>query len=304
MLRFLTLVLISCCCALAGYACDMDLQSRSDSLAEYYENGVACLETPPDQSRFDSLMEQVFLKRVNAERRARGLAPLRLREELLPAARFHSLDMLSNAFFAHRSPDGRNAGNRIAAFDRTLLAQSTAENVAQFGPAVCTDQFKNEVSCFKAPGFKFPTPASVVDALHEELMLSDGHRANILAEHSTHVAIGVARKDTAFYVTQVFANEMGELSAPLPVRMRARGKLRIKAKIDGFESTSFSVLNAGDERIELAENRLRALDLGLKRLIVQGQNNIVEWRSGRKYTRTEWLDLFGPAFEIAPSTRS
>ncbi|MEL7113801.1 MAG: hypothetical protein AAGK93_12840, partial [Pseudomonadota bacterium] len=80
--------------------------------------------------------------------------------------------------------------------------------------------------------------------------------------------------------------------------------LRIKAKIDGFESTSFSVLNAAEERIELAENRLRALDIGLKRLIVQGQNNIVEWRSGRKYTRTEWLDLFGPAFEIAPSTRS
>ncbi len=304
MLRCLTVSFISCCFAFAGYACDIDLESRSDSLAEYHENGMACLETPPDELRFDAVMEQLFLNRINTERRARGLNALRLRSELLPAARFHSLDMLSNSFFAHRGPDGRDAGDRIAAFDRTLLAQSTAENVAQFGPAVCTDQFDNEVSCFKAPGFKFPTPVSVVDALHEELMLSDGHRANILAEHSTHVAIGVAREDTAFFVTQVFAHEMGELSAPLPVRMRARGKLRIRAQIDGFESTSFAAFNAAEERIELAEDRLRALDPGSKRLIVQGQNETVEWRSGRKYTKTEWLDLFGPAFEIAGSTRS
>ena len=304
MLRFLTFSLISLSFGLASHACDMDLESRSDALSDYYENGVACLEAPPAQLRFDPFMEELFLKRINAERRERGLKALRLREELLPAARFHSLDMASNAFFGHRSPDGRDAGNRIAAFDRTLIAQSTAENVAQLGPAVCTDQFENEVSCFKAPGFKLPTQRSVVDDLHKELMLSDGHRANILAEQSTHVAIGVAREDTGFYVTQVFANELGELRAPLPVRMRARGTLRNKAEIDGFESSSFAAMNADEERIELLDNRLRALEPGHQRLIVRGQNIRVERRSGRKVTTTEWIDLFGPAFEIAPSTRS
>lgn len=304
MLRFLVLVLVSVCTAMASFACDMDMESRADALPDYYKNGITCLDSPPGQLRFDSLMEQLFLNRINSERRARGLSPLKLREELLPAARFHSLDMASNGFFSHRSPDGRDAGNRIAAFDRTLLAQSTAENIAQFGPAICTDQFDTVVSCFEAPGFKLPVPKEVVDDLHEKLMLSDGHRANILAEPSTHVAIGVARRDTGFYVTQVFTNEIGELKSPLPVQLRARGSIKAKAKIEGWDSVSFAAVNAGDERIELDGGRLRALEPGQQSLIARGEKITVTRKNGRTITTTEWLDLFGPDFAIAPSTRS
>lgn len=304
MFRVLILILVSLSFGAVTHACDMDAETRAVSLSDYYENGLSCLQTPPEPLRFDPVMEQLFLNRINTERRARGLSDLRLRKALLPAARFHSLDMASNAFFAHRGPDGRDTGERIAVFDRTLLAKSTAENVAQFGPAICTDEFGKEVACFTAPGFELPTPGFVVDDLHQKLMDSEGHRANILAEGSTHVAIGVAREDTAFYVTQLFVNEMGELAAPLPICSRATGKLKAKAKIEGFDSTTFAAMNSEEDRVELAGRRLRSLAPGQQFLIARGQNITEKRVANRTVVTTEWLDLFGPAFEILPPKES
>lgn len=304
MLRFLSLLGMAFAVAGPGFACDMRLDARAETLPSYYSNGQACLETPPEQLRFDPLMERLFIQRINQERRKRGLTALKLRSEMRPAARFHSLDMASNGFFAHESPDGRDAGNRIAAFDRTLLAQSTAENIAQFGPAVCTDQFDREVSCFEAPGFKLPSQKSVVDDLHEKLMQSDGHRANILNEDSTHVALGVARSDTGFYVTQVFANELGELAAPLPVSLKAKGRLNVGVNVNGWDSTSLAAIDADKKRVELEQDRLGWLDPGDKSLIVRGENVFSERRNGRTYTTTQWLEMFGPDFTILPATES
>ncbi|WP_425354851.1 CAP domain-containing protein [Limnoraphis robusta] len=64
-----------------------------------------------------------------------------MRPGLRPAARFHSLDMGLNDFFSHQTPNGRAHAARIAAFDRTLLSEGTAENLAQFGPSVFSDPF-------------------------------------------------------------------------------------------------------------------------------------------------------------------
>lgn len=304
MKRFLLFLSLVLGLALPADACDMSTAERSSALGEYVENGLACLETPPEPLRFDPLMEQLFLDKINQERGKVGLSALKVRDELLPAARFHSLDFGHNEFFQHEGPDGRNAGNRIASFDRTLLAQSTAENIAAFGPAICHDQFNNEVSCSLAPGFKSPTEAFVVEDLHKKLMLSDGHRANILAEDSTHVAIGVAREDTGFYVTQVFANQSGELSAPLPVTIRPRGKLDVDVEIVGWGFGSFAAIGDDDERFEIEEKRLKGVPHGQKMLIVRGENTSSEKRNGRTYTTTEWMDLFGPAFAVEPAKGS
>ena len=199
MLRLLAIGLIALSGLLTAQACDMRAETRSVELTAYYENATACMQAPPEGLSFDAEIEALFLKRINRERQAAGLNPLRLRAALRPAARFHSLDMATNTFFEHRSPDGRKAGQRIAALDRQLLSKSTAENIAQFGPVYCMDQNKTRVSCVGVPGFALPTADQVAKDLHEQLMDSEWHRANILNGDSTHVAIGVVRRDTGYY---------------------------------------------------------------------------------------------------------
>ena len=282
----------------------MTSEARSDHLPAYVENAEICLTEPPVQFRFDPLMEELFFNRINAERAEEGLARLKIRASLQPAARFHSLDLGANQFFDHNGPDGRTSGDRVAAFDRTLLAQKTGENIAQFGPARCYDETNQEVSCLIAPGFKVPKPAFVVDDLHVKLMASEGHRANILSPDFTHVAIGVVREETGFYVTQVFAQPQGELQTPLPLTYLGDEKLELDIRIDDKDVSELAVLDADGERLTLEGDRLNALSPGVKTLIVRGEKTSEEKNGLRTMTITEWLDLFGPAFVVAPPTES
>ncbi|MEL6414685.1 MAG: CAP domain-containing protein, partial [Pseudomonadota bacterium] len=153
----------------------MSADARSSDLVKYVENGWDCFGELPETFRFDTEAERQFEREVNRERERAGLKRLKIRHETRDAARFHSLDMGVNKFFSHTSPGGLSHDERIAAFDRTLISDRSSENVAQFGPAVCTDQDDNVVSCLLLPGFELPTRNEVVEHLHEELMLSDGH---------------------------------------------------------------------------------------------------------------------------------
>ncbi|MEO1660685.1 MAG: CAP domain-containing protein [Pseudomonadota bacterium] len=303
-MRSLILLLVSAFWAgAASAACDMDISSRHATVDQYVLAGQACLETPPEPLRFDETMERAFIDRINDARKAEGLAPLERRADLRAPARFHSLDMASNDFFNHQSPDGRRAHDRIAAFDRTLLAQSTAENIAAFGSPTCFDQFEREVSCFMMPGFKVPTESFVVDDLHEKLMNSESHRRNILANTATHVAVGVARSDTGFYVTQVFANQIGRLEQPLPLHFEPSQRLPVKPDLAGWGLGGLSLI-ADDERIELKTTRLRKVPDGDYMLIVRGENVREEQRGARTFEVKEWLDLSGPSFSVVSAKES
>lgn len=284
--------------ALPAFACDMAIESRSDYLPTYIETGRECLAEPPVPFRFDLQMETLFLSKINDERLSEGLQPLKLRENSVPAARFHSLDFASNNFFDHVGPDGRDSGDRIAAFDRTLLAQKTGENIAQFGPALCQDQYGKEVSCLIAPGFELPSPAMVVDDLHSKLMLSDGHRANILEPNYTHVAIGVAREDTGFYVTQVFSHVLWELPSSLPVALDAQETIRVKVKVDDWDDHALIAITEDDQRVELERGKLGPVPNGTNALIVRLNRTSTEKNGFRTTTMLEWLELFGPAFVV------
>ena len=123
MLRVFSLLIGAVANASTSSACDMASEARPADLPAYVENAENCLAEPPVQFRFDPLMEELFLNRINAARQSEGLTPLKTRSNLQPAARFHSLDFASNQFFDHQGPDGRTSGNRVAIFDRTLLAQ-------------------------------------------------------------------------------------------------------------------------------------------------------------------------------------
>lgn len=211
MARFL-LVLFACIAlAPAALACNMAPAERPSTVSGYMALASSCLGNLPSPARVDPSAEEEFAANINAAREAAGLAPLAARTELLPAARFHSLDQIWNGTFGHDGAAGRVPGERIAALDRSLLRSFSAENVAQ------------------ASGDY--NPDFVPGILHKGLMNSPGHRKNILSPHATHMAIGVVRLRDAWVVTQVFVALEGQLESPAPTAMDRVGQLDIRATL-------------------------------------------------------------------------
>jgi uncharacterized protein YkwD len=294
MLRFLSILLGALVASLPTFACEMSAEDRSAALVAYVENGTACLESLPETFRFDLEAEKQFEREINKEREKAGLKRLKVRTETRSAARFHSLDMGMNGFFSHKSPDGFRHGDRIAAFDRRLLSDRSAENVAQFGPAVCTDQNDQVVSCLLLPGFELPTRSHVVKHLHKELMDSDGHRENILDPEITHMAVGVVRTDTGFYVTQLFVSVVGAFEAPLPLEFEAGQVIEAALGLDDWETYQFAIAAEGDPQ-DLKKNKLPRdvngdvdLNVRAERVVEDGSRKSVFWiyLSGPKITVT------------------
>ena len=303
MLRSFTLLVLLIAAAGSAFACDMQAMARPDSLSAFAANGQNCLTTPPDGATFDSDMETKFLAALNQEREIRGLEPLTLREEMRPAARFHSLDMSVNRFFSHNSLSGRDHSDRLAAFDRTLLSNGSSENLAQFGPAVCYNQDDIEVSCEGVPDLEEPSADIIVKDLHDKLMASEGHRLNMLDPDATHAAIGVVRAGTGVYVAQVFADVVGELPDPLPVQVEAGDTLSFDAILPGL-TVKYYALEADEERTRIRRNRIPPRLLGDVRLTLRAELFFETVEDGTTTQRVAWMYPIGPAIEIVPPKES
>ncbi len=128
-----------------------------------------------------SSLERRAFDLVNAERNARGEAPLVWDAELSRMARQHSMDMARSGFLDHRGPDGRDMADRARAMGIRgwrVLGENIAFN----------------------QGFDDPSAFAV-----QRWMGSTQHRANILNGQFTRTGIGVARAaDGSIYFTQVF----------------------------------------------------------------------------------------------------
>ncbi|WP_246238986.1 peptidoglycan-binding protein [Paenibacillus anseongense] len=106
--------------------------------------------------------EQQMLDLVNKERAAVGLAALVADPELTKTARLKSQDMVDNKYFSHDSPTYGSPFDMMEKFGITYNA--AGENIA------CNQS---------------------VQAAHEALMNSPGHKANILSKDYTHIGIGI-----------------------------------------------------------------------------------------------------------------
>ncbi|MDU0203561.1 peptidoglycan-binding protein [Paenibacillus sp. MAH-36] len=106
--------------------------------------------------------EQQMLDLVNKERAAVGLAALVVDPELTKTARLKSQDMVENKYFSHDSPTYGSPFDMMEKFGITYNA--AGENIA------CNQ---------------------TVQAAHEALMNSPGHKANILSKDYTHIGIGI-----------------------------------------------------------------------------------------------------------------
>lgn len=145
-------------------------------------------------------LERQMLDLINAERISLGLDPLRLELRLNESAEDHSQWMINTDRFSHTGIGGSSSTDRMrdAGFDFTGSWQS-AENIAW-------------QSVRGQPGLS----DDVVD-LHQGLMNSPGHRANILNPNLEVIGIGIERGEyngwDGLFVTQNFART----SAPVQI---------------------------------------------------------------------------------------
>ncbi|NQX69325.1 peptidoglycan-binding protein [Paenibacillus alba] len=123
--------------------------------------------SPPPESQVPptsglTVEEQQMLDLVNKERTAAGLSPLIADAALIKTARLKSQDMVDNNYFSHDSPTYGSPFDMMEKFGITYNA--AGENIA------CNQD---------------------VQAAHEALMNSPGHKANILSKDYTHIGIGI-----------------------------------------------------------------------------------------------------------------
>ena len=115
---------------------------------------------------------------VNQARADAGLPALTFDATLRTPALKHSQDMSTNNFFSHTSPNYGDFSTRLKASG--VKYTTAGENLAMYGS---------------------------VEAAHEGLMNSAGHRANILNANYTRVGIGIVYNQSrgVYYITQWFA---------------------------------------------------------------------------------------------------
>lgn len=154
--------------------------------------------------RIGEAAEQAFLALVNSERAQAGLNPLVMEVYLNDAAEAHSTWMGTGGEFSHTGANGSAPRDRAeaAGFDFAAPWRIT-ENL---GVASLNDTLDNEE----------------IARLHQGLMNSPGHRANILDPDITYMGVGVtvgmhdfdgAGPDAAVevgFVTQLFASTAGD----------------------------------------------------------------------------------------------
>lgn len=143
-------------------------------------------------------LERGMLDSINAARGAEGLAPLQLELNLNESAEGHSEWMLAEDTFSHAGEGGSTSTERMvdAGFDLSG-SWGTAENIA-YQSERGADGFDDDVA-----------------DLHEALMNSPGHRANLLNAAYDYVGIGIEIGEfdghEVIMVTQNFAYTEGEV---------------------------------------------------------------------------------------------
>lgn len=115
----------------------------------------------PEQPKI-GVEEQEMLDLINAERSKVGAAPLKADLKLMEVAKLKADDMVKNNYFSHTSPTYGSPFDMLNKFGITY--QSAAENIAG---------------------------NSSVEAAHNALMQSEGHRKNILNPSFNYIGIGI-----------------------------------------------------------------------------------------------------------------
>lgn len=131
-------------------------------------------------ARSESEVEALSFDLVNRTRSDERVGPALAWDEAVAAvAREHSRDMRDRGFFSHVDPEGDDFADRLR--DAGIPFTGVSENLARVTDA--------------------PNPAAFA---HERFLENPAHRANILDPRFTHAGVGVARRGSTYWITQVF----------------------------------------------------------------------------------------------------
>lgn len=192
-----------------------------------------------------------MVERLNRDRAAKGLGPLRFDPQLSEVARHHSADMRDHAFFEHDSPRTGSLDNRLDAAGYAFL--TARENLSE---------------------------APDIDMSQDGLLDSPPHYANIMADDVTHVGIGIVRGGVQdpqnLTVTQVFAR-------PLTIESSERARGQILGRLTSERAASRRPPAKKDVRLmQLAERHLETLDeQGSPASVERAGRGIVEALDGK-----------------------
>ena len=141
------------------------------------------MSTPPSE------WESHLLRLVNASRAEAGAGALSFDAELQQAADGHTSWMLATDTFSHTGAGGSSFAQRVG--EAGYGYRAAAENIAYIGGSGAA-----------------VLDAADVERLHDNLMASPGHRANLLNPTYTEVGLGIEQGDyrgrPAVFVTENF----------------------------------------------------------------------------------------------------
>ena len=121
----------------------------------------------PEEEPTIGIDEQKMLDLINDERSKAGLAPLMADTKLMEVAKLKAVDMVKNNYFSHTSPTYGSPFEMLKKYG--ISYRTAAENIAG---------------------------NSSVEAAHNALMKSEGHRKNILNSDFNYIGIGITPSST------------------------------------------------------------------------------------------------------------
>lgn len=140
--------------------------------------------SPYENPSYDTGAEAQLLDMANAERSRAGLAPLKMDDGLVLAARQHAAEMASKGQLSHQFPGEAALPDRLSATSN-LHFNSAGENVAV---------------------------ATTTEDAHRALMASPPHRDNLLSPNFNVTGMGVYRSGNRIYVAQDFGSSTATYS--------------------------------------------------------------------------------------------
>jgi uncharacterized protein YkwD len=185
------------------------------------------LVAPSDSSTYDRQAERQLLEMANAERAHAGLAPLKMDDGLVRAARAHAAEMASQNQLSHQFSGEPPLPQRLAA-SSTLRLEREGENVAM---------------------------AANPDQAHQALMSSPPHRDNLLSPNFNVAGFGVFRSGHMLFVAQDFGSSLPsysvrqaeELVSASVEQLRAQAKMPRLQRVDnGSTQTSACAMAQAD----------------------------------------------------------
>jgi hypothetical protein len=219
-------------------------------------------------------LEQRLVAQINAERAAEGLPALQIEAHLNASAQSHSDWMGETGTFDHTGEGGSSATDRIedAGFPLTGSWQ-TAENIAFISVTGELD-------------------AGEADRMHEGLMESAGHRANMLDPNAAYVGVGLSQgsitvdgdSHDVVFLTQNFADTDGQVLVQEEVDGET-GRIRTASRSGGRRSRRLPRPRIRRRIRTIRTRKIREMSKPLRRAAAS-------WRPPRMEaarTRTSWI---------------